>query len=541
MPSEERYTRRVCAVLLADVTGFSALMGEDDERTARAVEGLRKVVQGIVAETQGRAEPVAGDAIFATFDSVVGAVDAAIQIQRRLAVEEFAGRRLRIRIGVHLGDILLREGSAFGDAINVAARLQALARPGTICISEGVFRQVRRKFDEPIEDLGRQRLKNITEPVQAYLIVPRGHEGPATRSRRRAAWMAGALAVALVALGAQQYWAHRGVPRSAPSPEPAGGPAVLPASNEPAAHTDEKGMVTLGVMLFKPLGGETDTAWMREALRDGLNTQLSQLSHVKVYSKEFIDFLTTRQGLTEIEAASKLGIGKMLSGSFVTIGDKLRIETHVVDVATGVLESSTSTVGRPQDFLELQGRMVIDVIARLNLPVTEDERRTLLAKRNTDVEALKLLLEAEGGAAPASPAPEKGSALWQWLARRSFPDLASALAVESPDPARADILAVLEAYRRATEAREMPALAQLYAEFTSEQQAAQQRYFDNVKDLKVAIDNVDVAVVGDEAVVSYTRTDDFADARTGRPMHVSVRLTKVLRRQAGKWLLAASK
>ena len=294
------------------------------------------------------------------------------------------------------------------------------------------------------------------------------------------------------------------------------------------------------MMLFKPLGNEGSTGWMREALRDGLNTQLSQLSHVKVYSKEFIDFLTTRQGLTEIEAASQLGIKKMLSGSFVAVGDKLSIETHVVDVRTGVLESSVSTVGRQQDFLELQGKMVMDVISHLDLPITEDEQKLLLAKRNTNVEALRLLLEAEGGAVPPAPAPrDEGSALWQWLACAA--PVAPALAGEAPDASKTEILAVLEKYRQATQARELATLAHVYADFTPEQQAAQQRYFENVKDLKVTIDNVDVAVVGDEAVVSYTRTDDFADVRTRRPMRVAVRLTKILRRQQGDWKIAAAK
>jgi len=132
--------------------------------------------------------------------------------------------------------------------------------------------------------------------------------------------------------------------------------------------------------------------------------------------------------------------------------------------------------------------------------------------------------------------PSPGSALPRWL--RLGPPAAWADA--SPE-ARGEILAVLERYRRATEGRELPALASVYADFPPEQQAAQQRYFENVRDLKVAIENVDVAVVGDEAVVSYTRTDDFADARTGRPMHVSVRLTKVLRRQDGNWKIAGGK
>ena len=103
------------------------------------------------------------------------------------------------------------------------------------------------------------------------------------------------------------------------------------------------------------------------------------------------------------------------------------------------------------------------------------------------------------------------------------------------------ILDVLEHYRKATESRELQALAAVYDEFSPDQQAAQQRYFENVRDLKVVIDHVDVAVVGDEAVASYTRTDDFVDARTGRPMHVTVRLTKILRRSDGTWKLAGGK
>jgi class 3 adenylate cyclase len=124
------FTRRVCAVLLADVTGFSKLMGENDERTAHAVDHLQSIAQATVGEHKGRAEPVAGDALFATFDSVVAAVQAAVALQRRIAEEPFEGQQLQIRIGVHLGDVLLRDGRAFGDAINIAARLEALARPG---------------------------------------------------------------------------------------------------------------------------------------------------------------------------------------------------------------------------------------------------------------------------------------------------------------------------------------------------------------------------------------------------------------------------
>jgi adenylate cyclase len=511
----------VSAILVADLTGFSALMALDDEGTARAVRRVQAFVREIVAACEGRAEAVAGDSILAHFQSIAAAVDAALRIHRGLATEDFGERRLQMRIGVHYGDVLLSaEGLAFGDAVNVAARLMALARPGTICISEGVYRLVRTKCDEPFEDLGSQRLKNISDRVHAYLIVPRGTLAPPAepRARRwtRTAIAAGALGLA--ALAAVLLVRPVRPPTAADRPNAAPAPAAL----------------TLGVMLFKSPGDDAEHAWMGEALRDELNTELSGLAHVKVYSREFIDFLIRRQNLTEIEVATKLGITQMLSGSVVAKSGTIRVETHVVNVTTGVLEASYTTVGREQDFLDVEDRMVQGVIGHLNLELDDEDRRRLAARRTTDVDALKLLLEAErGGAAnppPAPPAP--GSRLERWLGRLApLP----AWAEDDPAGARAAIIAVLERYRRATEARAVGDLAAVYATFPPEQQAAQQRYFDNVTALRVAIDNVDVVVVGDEAVVSYTRTDDFADARTGRPMHVSVRLTKTMRRDAGAW------
>ncbi len=540
----------MCAVLLADVSGFTALMSVDDEGTARAVRSLQSSIQEIVAEAKGRADAFAGDAIFAIFDSVVAAVDAALNIQRHIAAHEFAGRRLQVRMGVHYGDVLLREGAplstAVGDAINVGARLQGLAKPGTICISDGVYRQVRNKFDEKFVDLGRQQLKNISEPVHAYLIVPRAllEARGLKRSVLRPA-IAVAAAGVVVTLGIVVALRHAGAPpKAAPT---AGVPRVglaPPAPGEPVTTSPEVRQVTLGVMQFKRLGGEDEGDWRREALRDGLNAQLSQLSQVKVYSKEFIDFLMSRKGLTDVEAASQLGIQKMLSGSFMAAGGTLRVETHIVDVTTGVMEASCSTAGREEDFLDVQKKLAFGVISNLNLPVTEAEKRTLLAQQTTNVDALKMLLEAEGGSAPPAPGPrsqtptpEPHSALTRWPALAlSVPP---AFGAQNSD--QTEILAVLENYRKATEAKQMQALAAVYAEFPPEQQAAQQRYFENVRDLRVAIDNIDIAVVGDEAVVSYTRTDDFADVRTGRPMHVAVRLTKILRRQDGQWKLAGGK
>jgi class 3 adenylate cyclase len=278
MAPEDTYVRRVCAVLLADVTGFSAMMGEDEEGTARAIKRLNVLVQGIVADVGGRAEASAGDAIFATFDSVVAAVDVAIQVQRRLLGPEFGPPSLRIRIGVHVGDVLLHEGGAFGDAINIGARLQALARPGTICVSDAVYRQVRTKFDTRFEDLGHQRLKNISDPVHAYLIVPEAPAGKLVRRRKLSPWLVGGAAAAAGALALlvayesfDGRWAADRAPGGPPALDGQAGGASAGARAEKVAATSAP--VALGVMLFKSHGDEGESGWMPEALREGLNAR----------------------------------------------------------------------------------------------------------------------------------------------------------------------------------------------------------------------------------------------------------------------------
>jgi len=541
MAGHEEFTRRICAILLADVTGYSALVGADDERTARSVRELQDVVCEIVVAAKGQAEPRAGDAIFATFDSVVAAVDAGLAILQRVSSQEFTGQRLQVRIGLHFGDVLRREGGALGDAvgeaINIAARLEGLAKPGTICISEGVYQHVRNKVDARFVDLGRQKLKNIVNPVHAYLILLADHGSPRRRvplpSRRMA--LGGALAL-IVGIGAAllvpRLWDPSGARRLAGKED--GAPvsikdAVAPVSDEPLA---------LGVMLFKGRGEASDDDWRCEALRDGLNAQLSRLSQVKVYSKEFIDFLIRRKGLSEIEAATQLGIRKMLSGSYVATQHALEIEIHVVDVQTGVLETSYTASGSQQNFLELQKQLTLGVVSQLQLPVTDEEKQMLLAQRNTDADALKLLMQVEGGLPAEGPTPgqpEPRSQLngvpWWSIVRRAQAD-------DQP-AAEAAVRDVVERYRRAMEAGQVAEIAQLYTQFPPELQNVQQRYFEGVRNLRVAIDSLDVAVVGDDAVASYTRTDDFTDIRTGRPMHLSVRVTKTLRRADGSWKLLA--
>src|SRR5262250_3781601 len=171
MPS----VRRLAAILAADVAGYSRLMGEDEEGTHERLQAhLRDLVNPKIAEDRGRIVKNTGDGLLAEFASVVDAVRCAAEIQRGMIDRELEvpdEQRIRFRIGINLGDVIVEEHDIFGDGVNVAARLEGLAEPGGICITRVVRDQVRDKFDYTFEDLGEQQLKNIARPVGAYRVV----------------------------------------------------------------------------------------------------------------------------------------------------------------------------------------------------------------------------------------------------------------------------------------------------------------------------------------------------------------------------------
>ncbi len=165
--------RRLAAILAADVAGYSRLMGLDEAGTAQALREHRAAADPLVSQHGGRIVKTTGDGVLIEFGSVVGAVQCAIGLQQ-LAAERNAGiasgRRMEWRIGIHLGDVLVEGEDILGDGVNIAARLEGIAEPGGICISEDAFRQVRGKIEAEFADIGEQSLKNIARPVRAYAM-----------------------------------------------------------------------------------------------------------------------------------------------------------------------------------------------------------------------------------------------------------------------------------------------------------------------------------------------------------------------------------
>ena len=166
-------TRRLAANLAADVAGYSRLMGLDEAGTARALREHRAAADPLIAQHGGRIVKTTGDGVLIEFGSVVGAVQCAIGLQELAAQrnsESAVERRMEWRIGIHLGDVLVEGDDILGDGVNIAARLEGIAEPGGICISDDAFRQMRGKIEAEFADLGEQSLKNIARPLRVHCI-----------------------------------------------------------------------------------------------------------------------------------------------------------------------------------------------------------------------------------------------------------------------------------------------------------------------------------------------------------------------------------
>ena len=540
-PDSPSQPRRLCGVLLADMTGFSRLMGENEDRAITAIARMRDVFRTIVPRRRGTLEVQVGDCFVALFDSAVDAVEAAIAIQAELsAARGPAGDPLHIRIGVHLGEVVRDGSEVFGDSINIAARLQTVARPGGIALSDDVYRAVRSRVDVGFRDLGLRQLKNIRDKVRVYEVALEGGTEivPApSPTVPRVALFAGAGLAALAVLGLAAYeLVMRRPPETAP---PSLSPTASVATTTGTRPTAEQPVV-VGVMKMDVHGDVPD--WIREVTRDGLNTILSKVTGLRVYSKQKIDFLREKQGLTELEAAEKLGIAKTIAGTLGQEHGKLTLRLQVIDTASGLLDASEQVSGEQDQLIELQNELAANVLQALNVALSPEDRAVLFAKRTNDtLDGYRMLADTLGGAAPkdANPPRVPDTSLGEpgrwWL---PWPAVAWAEAADSEEEA---IRAVLLEWAAALQAKDLDRVAAVTVDMGEAQRTALARYFENAERLSISIADVEVLVAGDEALATFTRRDSFLDKRSGRDMQLEVRLSSELARNEGRWKLRGVK
>ena len=282
-------TRRLTAILAADVAGYSRLMGADEEGThARLQAHLRELVDPKIAEHRGRVVKNTGDGFLAEFPSVVDAVRCAVEIQRGMADREPEvpeQRRIRFRIGVNLGDVIAEEHDIFGDGVNVAARLEALAEPGGISVSRMVRDQVRDRLDFAFEDLGEQQVKNIARPVRVYALRPEP-------------------APALTAPAADA------IPRTAATPR-----------------------LSIVVLPFADLGNDPEQQYFADGITEDLTTDLSRIAHSLVISRNTA-FTYRSKPIDTKQIGRELGVRCVLEGSVRRSGSWVRVNAQLIDAET---------------------------------------------------------------------------------------------------------------------------------------------------------------------------------------------------------------
>jgi class 3 adenylate cyclase/TolB-like protein len=548
---EGKGARHLRAVLLADIKDYSARMGEDEADAIAGIDDIRGVFQQVVPRHGGFFEVSGGDTFLAIFESAVEAVEAAIEIQRDLAGASRPGTGPPpIRIGIHLGEVVKREFGFMGDSINIAARIQSIAEPGGISISDDIYRAVRNRLRHvTFRDTGPQKLKNVRDPMNVHAVVlrreapapgPPGRGAPSVvrtpsvklshfRLSRRYVLGAGAvIAVAGLVWGVAPRLVGNGG-----SIDQRGGTPVSPLRTSPLA---------VGVMTVRSRGQVPE--WMGDFTRDGLITVLSKFPGLRVVSRQMLDFKCERRNIKEMEAAEELKISKLIAVTLSAVDEKLALEVQVIDRETGMLDGShvepgsEVAPGSARELIEMQYKAAMDIMQSLNLPVSKAEFAKLLESRTDDrLDDLKLLTESMGVVedAPASKSPRSEASPMPWLAH------IGPRAAWAGSDADGAIRTLLERYRSALESEDMAQVEALHLALPESMRTALHRYFQNAKELKVKFAKVDILVEGEEALATFTRIDDFLDAESGLPVHLEVRVSSVVTLQDGAWKIKGLK
>jgi class 3 adenylate cyclase/TolB-like protein len=319
--------------LHADVVGFSRLMGEDEAGTHQALGKLRRAVDPLITGHGGRIVGTAGDSLLADFSSVVDALNCAIEMQRAAhAVNNPIppGRRLELRIGVNLGDVIVDGDDIFGDGVNIAARLEALALPGTVCISQNVYDQVRNKLDLDYRPLGSHRVKNIAEPVRAYAV---GLPAVLARQNRvRRPVLAAAGAAALAAAGLVAWALDAGAVRELLGLGSAAKPLEV---TSPASPARLAGRPSVAVLPFRNLSGDAVQDFFSDGITEDVITALGRFSNLLVIAKS-ATFPFKGSSASPAEIGRLLDARYLLEGSIRRAGDRVWVNVELTEAATGL-------------------------------------------------------------------------------------------------------------------------------------------------------------------------------------------------------------
>ena len=338
-------TRRLAAILAADVAGYSRLMGADEEGTHERLKAhFRELVEPKIAQHRGRVVKNTGDGLLAEFPSVVGAVRCAVDVQRGMIEREPElpdEQRIRFRIGINLGDVIVEGQDIFGDGVNIAARLEALAEPGGICVSRMVRDNVRDKLDFSFEDLGEQRVKNIARPVRVHRILLDERPGPL------------------------------------------GEPTTETSTKPPLALPDKP---SIAVLPFQNMSGDPEQEYFADGLVEEIITALSRIRWLFVIARNS-SFAYKGRSPDLRQVGRELGVRYVLEGSVRKAGQRVRITGQLIDAPTGTHLWADRFDGSLEDVFELQDKVALSVAGVIEPTVNAAETRRSSDRPTNDVTA----------------------------------------------------------------------------------------------------------------------------------------------------------
>jgi adenylate cyclase len=376
-------SRKIAAILAADVVGFSRMASADEDRTLARLRALRaEVIDPIIASQNGRVFKRTGDGALVEFRSVVQAVRCAISVQNATAERNVGtpeDQRIVFRIGIHLGDVVEEnDGDLMGDGVNIAARLEGIAKPGAICLSEDAYRQVSGRLDMEVTDLGPTELKNIERPIRVYSLrvgVPAqakpvtGPKAPekSPEPKPRAALLpliAGIVALVVIAAGAWYFLAGKR-------------PAPAVASNPPPAH------LSVVVLPFANLSGDPNQDYFADGITENLTTDLSRIRNSFVIARNTA-FTFKGKSIDAKEIGKQLGVRYVLEGSVQRDGTRVRVNAQLIDAETGAHLWADRFEEDVSDLFKLQDQVVARLANALNYELVRAEAETGAHAKNPD-------------------------------------------------------------------------------------------------------------------------------------------------------------
>jgi adenylate cyclase len=340
--AKARVERRLAAVFAADVAGYSRLMGSDEEGTLAVLKACRReLIDPKIAEHRGRIVKTTGDGALVEFASVVDAVRCSIEIQHAMAERNVTipeDRRVEFRIGINVGDIIIDEGDIYGDGVNIAARVESLASPGAICISEDAYKQIKGKLALDVSDMGEQPLKNITQPIRVYGVKL---DNAPTR------------------------------------PD-------LTLPNKPS----------IAVLPFQNLSGDPEQDYFADGMVDDIITGLSRIKWLFVIARN-TTFTYKGRAVDVKQVGRELGVRYVLEGSVRKAADRVRVTGQLIDAETGAHVWAERYDRKADDIFALQDDITLSVVGTIEPSLRLAEIERVKRKRSDSLDAYDLVLQAQ--------------------------------------------------------------------------------------------------------------------------------------------------